>query len=122
MIVSKVINRLDLSDHFWAQFEVQDKTLKKHVHLYEVESIHNPNIIPISVNPREYFENYRNKRINKIHKRLKRDTAGMDFEAYSSRLLSLHEFNGQGPKKIQQKRFQVLNNKMQIQNPVCWIK
>ena len=38
----------------------------------------------------------------------------MDFEAYSSRLLSLHEFCGQGSKKIQQKRFQVLNNKMQM--------
>ena len=28
----------------------------------------------------------------------------MDFEAYSSRLLSLLDFNGQGPKKIQQKK------------------
>ena len=38
----------------------------------------------------------------------------MDFEAYSSRLLPLHKFCGQGPKRIQQKRFQVLNNKMQM--------
>ena len=38
----------------------------------------------------------------------------MGFEAYSSRLLSLHEFCGQDPKQIQQKRFQVLNNKMQM--------
>ena len=38
----------------------------------------------------------------------------MDFEEYSYRLLSLHEFCGQAPKKIQQKRFQVLNNKMQM--------
>ena len=68
MIVSKVINRLDLSDDFWAQFGVQDKTLKKKVGLYEVESTDNPNIITISVNPKEYFEKHRDKRINKKHK------------------------------------------------------
>ena len=37
MVVSKVINRLDLPDSFWAQFGVQDKTLKKQVGLYEVK-------------------------------------------------------------------------------------
>ena len=82
MIVSKVINRLNLSDDFWVQFGVQDKTLQKHVGFYEIESIDNPNIITISINPKEYFEKYRDKRINKKHKGLKRDTPGMDFEAY----------------------------------------
>ena len=74
LIVLKVINRLDLSDDFWAQLGVQDKTLKKQVGLYEIESIDNPNIITILINPKEYFEKYRDKKINKKHKGLKRDT------------------------------------------------
>ena len=74
LIVLKVINRLDLSDDFRAQLGVQDKTLKKQVGLYEIESIGNPNIITILINPKEYFEKYRDKKINKKHKGLKRDT------------------------------------------------
>ena len=79
-----------------------------------MESIDNPNIIAISFNPKEYFEKYRDKRNYKKHKGLKRDTPSMDFEAYSSRLLPLHEFCGQRPKETQQKRFQVLNKKLQM--------
>ena len=111
IIVSKTTNRLDLSDDFWTQFGVQNKAFKKQVGLYEIK---NPNIITISIKPKEYFEKYRDKRINKKNKELKRDTPAKDFEAYSSRLLPLREFCGQGPKKVQQKRFQVLNDKMQI--------
>ena len=85
MIASKILNRLDLSDDFWAQFDVQNKKLKKQVGLHEIESINNPNILTISINPKEYFEKCRDKNINKKHKGLKRDTPGMDFEAYSSR-------------------------------------
>ena len=106
MVTSKILSRLDLSDDFLNQFDVQNKALKKQVGLYGVESIDNPDILTISVNPKEYFEKYRDKRINKKHKGLKKDTPGMDFEAYSSRLLSLYEFcHDNIPEKIRQKRF-----------------
>ena len=52
---SKVLNRLDLSDDFWEQFNVQNKSLKKQVGLYEVENISNTNILAITINPKEYF-------------------------------------------------------------------
>ena len=94
---------------------MQDKTVKKQVGLYEVESIDNPNVIIISVNPKEYFENYRDRIVNKKHKGLKRDTPGMNFEAYAQRICSLHEFcANQKPKKIKQKRFQVVRTNMQM--------
>ena len=100
MTTSKILNRLDVSDDFWQQFDVQDKTVKKQVGLQEVESIDNPNVITISVNPKEYFEKYRDKTVNKKHKGLKRDTPGMNFEAYAKRICSLHEFcANQKPKK-----------------------
>ena len=67
------------------------------------------------INPKEYFEKYRDKRINKKHKALKKDTTGMDFEAYSSRLLSSYEFCYDNiPEKIKQKRYQIVNNSMQM--------
>ena len=104
-----------MSDDFWAQFGVQNKKLKKQVGLYEIEIIENPNILRVSINPKECFEKYRDKTSNKKHKGLKKDTHGMDFDAYSSRLSSLHEYcDKQKPKKITQKRFQIVNNNMQM--------
>ena len=49
MLASKILKRLDLSDDFWQQFNVQNKAVKKQVGLYEIESIDNPNVITISV-------------------------------------------------------------------------
>ena len=56
MITSKILKRLDLSDEFWAQFDVQNKKLKKQVGLFEAESTNIPNVITISINPKEYLE------------------------------------------------------------------
>ena len=67
----KVSNRLDLSDEFLEQFNVQNKNLKKQVGLYEVENISNTNILTIGINPKEYFEKYKDFSINKKHKGLK---------------------------------------------------
>ena len=61
MINSKFFERLDLSNEFLSQFNVRDTSTEKQVGLYEIESIDNPNIVTIAVNPKEYFEKYRNK-------------------------------------------------------------
>ena len=50
--------------------------------LYKVENIDNPNVCTIVVNPKEYFEKFRNKSINKKHKGVIKDTKGMSFEDY----------------------------------------
>ena len=115
MIASKIFQRLDLSDDFWEQFNVQNKAIKKQVGLNKIESMDNANVITISVNPKEYFEKYRDKTVNKKHKGLKRDMPGMNFEAYSQRICSLHEFcSNQKPKKIKKKRFQIVRSNMQM--------
>ena len=44
---------------------MQDKSLKKQVGLHEIEAIYNLMMITVGVNPKEYFEKYRNKDINK---------------------------------------------------------
>ena len=69
---SKILERLDVSDDFWKRFDVQDKSKKKQVVLYEIENIDNPNILTTAINPKEYFEEYKDYSINKKHKGVKK--------------------------------------------------
>ena len=113
---SKIGPRIDASDPFFKQFDCHNLKLKKQVGLYEVESINNPNVIAIAVNPKGYFEVFRNKSFNKKHKGVKKTTSGMDFESYAARILDLRQYDAtdRAPKKLKQKRFQVKNKHMQM--------
>ena len=117
-VLSKILSRLDLSDNFWEQFGVQNKELKKKVGLFETESINVPNIITISINPKEYMEEFEDSTINKKHKGIKRGTPGMDFNTYFLKLCSITDYFDyyfkQKKSKIVQKRFQVINDGMQM--------
>ena len=82
MIQTKLLPRLDVSDNFWEQFNVQNKAVKKQVGLFEIENINKANIITIALNPKEYYEKYIDYSDNKKHKGPKRGTPSMDFEAW----------------------------------------
>ena len=113
LIESQIFDRLDLSDDFWKQFDVQNEKLKKQVGLFEIESINNANVITIALNPKEYYEKYIDDSDNKRYKGLKKTTGGMDFHSYSGRLADLDEFSREylrKPKKVEQKRFQIVQN------------
>ena len=117
MIKSKISERLDLSDDFWDQFGVQNKNLKKQAGLFEIESINKANIITITLNPKGYYERFDDNSDNKKHKGLKKSTRSMDFDSYLSRLADLNEFSKEffkKPKKIQQKRFQIIIKSVQV--------
>ena len=53
---------------------------------------------------------------------MKKNTPGMDFEAYSERLATLHEYcfeckpDFSKQAKVKQKRFQIINDSMQIKS------
>ena len=51
--------RLDVSHVLWEQFGMRDKSLKKQMGLYKIESTDNANISAISINPKEYFEKFK---------------------------------------------------------------
>ena len=70
---SKTAKRLDVSDEFWMQIEMYEKSTKKVMGLYEIENIDNQNICTIAINPKEYFEKFKNRKINKKHKGVRRD-------------------------------------------------
>ena len=59
--------------------------------LSEIENIDNQNICTIAVNPKEYFEKFKNRKINKKHKGVRRDTPVMYFESYAMRVNTLTE-------------------------------
>ena len=70
------------------------------------------------MNPKEYCEKFNDYSDNKKHKGLKKLTPGMDIDFYSSCLADLTEYYDQFcrplSKKIQQKRFQIINELMQM--------
>ena len=98
IVNSKILERLDLSNEFWSQFNVSDTSTEKQVGLYETESIDNPNIVTIGVN--QNISKNIEISFNKKHNGLKKDTPGMHFEAYGNRMMSLNDFASQKVKKI----------------------
>ena len=110
---SKILKRLELSDDFWKKFDVYDHSTKKQMGLYEIENISNQNICTVAINPKEYFEKFKYKKINKKHKGVRRDTPGMSFESYAMRINTLRDIDcKKKEKKNTQKRLQVKNTNM----------
>ena len=72
ILLLKKSERLDTSDEFFDQFLCRNKSTKKQVGLYEVESTDNANLVTIAVNPKEYIEIFKNKVMNKKHKGVKK--------------------------------------------------
>ena len=96
---SKIGPGLDVSDHFWQQFNVQNKGTRKVMGLYEVENLDNANLCTIAINPKEYFVKFKNRKINKKHKGVRRGTSGMTFGSYAERTSSLRQLDKKPEKK-----------------------
>ena len=113
---SKMLQRLDVSDEYWKQYDVHDPTTKKQMGLYEIENINNPNVCTIAVNPKEYFEKFRNKDFNKKHKGVKKGTAGMMFENYANQIKHLRYDLDISPSAefVTQRRFEIRNTEMKM--------
>ena len=113
---SKMLERLDVSDDYWKQYDVYDATTKKQMGLYEIENIDNPNVCTIAVNPKEYFEKFRNKDFNKKHKGVKKGTAGMMFENYANQIKHLRHDLDISPlaEFVTQRRFEIRNTEMKM--------
>ena len=92
---SKIAERLDVSDKFGQQFKMRNENVKKEMGLDEIENIDNANICTIALNPKEYFEKFKNRSINKKHKGVRRDTPGVNFESYAERIKVLREIEGE---------------------------
>ena len=61
---TEIRNRFDKSDNFWEQFGVYEPKIQKVLGLYEVESITDPCLVTLAVNPKEYYENFKSENVN----------------------------------------------------------
>ena len=66
---------------------------KKKLGYYEIKSIDNPCYVTLAVNPKEYFEIFKNKKTNKKHKGIKKVSHGMEFKNFAGRIKSLANFD-----------------------------
>ena len=83
--------------------------------LYEIENIVNANICTIVVNPKEYFEKFKDRSINKKHKGVRCIARGMNFESSAKRIIVLREAESKrANKKMIQKGLQVKNTEMKM--------
>ena len=116
ILILKKCERLDTSHEFYESFACRNKSTKKQVGLYEVESIDNANLVTIAVNPKEYYEVFKSKAINKKHKGIKKTTTGVDFISFASRIMDEKEYTlrQKQAKSIKQMRFQVKNTGMRL--------
>ena len=88
---SKIGPRHDVSGNFWQQLNMQNEGTRKVMGLYEVENLDNANLCTITINPKEYFEKFKDRKINKKHKGVRPDTPGMTFESYTERISLLRQ-------------------------------
>ena len=77
--------------------------------LYEVENLDNANVCTIAINPKECFEKFKDRKVNKKLKGVRRDMPGITFESYAERISSLRQIDTKSKKKLIQKRLQVKN-------------
>ena len=67
--------------------------------LYGVGNLDNANFCTIAINPKEYFEKLKDRKINKKHKGEIRDTPGMTFESYAETIFFLRQLDTKPEKK-----------------------
>ena len=67
---SKITERLDTSHEFWKKYACHKPKLQKQAGLHEIESIDNANILAFPINPKEYYEEFKNRAYNKKHNRI----------------------------------------------------
>ena len=87
IVSTKIYKRFDSSNKFWDNFEARKTSRKKKVGYYVVENIDNLCYVTIAVDPKEYFEIFKNQKMNKKHKGIKKDYTAWNL------IISLVELN-----------------------------
>ena len=90
---TEIKKRFGKRDEFWKKIDVYMPENQKVLGLYEVESINDPCVVTLAVNPKEYPEYFQNETINKKHKGIKKGWVGMGYENFPERIKSLFHFD-----------------------------
>ena len=90
---TKIYKRFDSSHEFWDIFGFRKENRRKKLRYYKTESINNPCLATIAVNPKEYLEVRQDLKLNKKHKGIKNGSNGMGFENFANRIKPLANFD-----------------------------
>ena len=91
---TEIRKRFDKSDEFGKKFDVHMPENQKVLGLYEVQSINDPCLVTLAVNPlAEYLEYFKSETVNKKHKGIKKRLVGMDYENFAERIKPLFSFD-----------------------------
>ena len=90
---TKIYKRFDSSHEFWDIFGFRKENRRKKLRYYKIESINNPCLATIAVNPKEYLEVRQDLKLNKKHKGIKNGSNGMGFENFANRIKPLVNFD-----------------------------
>ena len=93
IVKTEIFKRLDTSHSFWKKIDAQKPKRQKKLGLYEVENIDDLCYVTLAVNPKEYFEFFKDYSTNSKHKGIKKGSKGMDFENYPERIKCLKNFD-----------------------------
>ena len=66
---TEISKRFDKSNKFWERFNIHKPEEQKVLGLYEVENIDDLCYVTLAVNPKEYFEYFKSKSVNKNQER-----------------------------------------------------
>ena len=87
IVKTEIFKRFDTSHPFWKKFDAfkpkRQKKKKKKISLCEIKHIDDPCYVTLAVNPKEYFEFFKDHWTNKKHKGIKKESKGMDFHNYA---------------------------------------
>ena len=116
-ITSIIYDKFDSSHEYWERPNSREDHLRKCLGYFEIEYINNPCFVTVAVNPKEHYEFFEDNSINKKHKRIKKESSGMDFENYARRYLLVNDcafFFQKSPLDMKQTaRLTVIDGEMQ---------
>lgn len=76
MVKTEMFKRFDTSHSFWKKCDAQKQKRQEKLDLYEVKKIDDPCYVTLAVNPKEYFEFFKDYTTNKKHKGIKKVQKG----------------------------------------------
>ena len=93
IVATKICKQFHSSHEFWGTFNARKLSRKKKLGYYEIESKDNPCYVTLAVNPKEYFEVFKNQKTNEKYKGIKKGSHVMAFKNFAGRIKSLVNFD-----------------------------
>ena len=93
IVKTEIFKRFDTSHPFWKKFDAHRPKSQKKLGLYEVKNIDDPCYVTLAVNPKEYFDFFKDYLTNKKTLGNQKGFKGMNVHNYADRIKCLKNFD-----------------------------